>query len=81
MIKFFAKLGETLAEDSFRGGGTFRASMAGMKSPAEALAEIGHLKTQKDFMAVLMDKSKPGHPEAATRWAALHDAAYPQHKE
>lgn len=80
MIKFFAKLGETLSEDSFRGGSTFRAASAGFKSPSEALSEIGHLKTQESFMKTLMNKNEVGHAEAAARWKALHEAAYPEKK-
>jgi len=78
MIKLFAQVGETFAEDTFRGGSTFKASMTGAKAPAEALAEIGHLKTDTAFQKALMNKSEPGHAEVVARWNALHQAAYPE---
>lgn len=77
LIRFFIKLGSTLMEDTFRSGSTFRAGNVN-KSAGEALAEIGTLKSDKNFQATLMNKSANGHSEAVKRWQALHDAAYPE---
>lgn len=74
LVRMFARLGESLGEDSLRGGG---ASASFAKSPDQAKAELSTLAIDENFEKVLMDRNHPEHQRAVDRRAALFEQAYP----
>jgi hypothetical protein len=71
VIKFFAKVGETLKEGSLVNGGP---AQSGAYSPAQAKAEIG--KIQGDNSHPYHIKAHPNHAAAVKEMADLFNAAY-----
>lgn len=76
VVKFFAKLGEGIKEDTIVGGkdgsgGNFK------RTPAEAQAMINSKYGDKDFMTAYNDKMHPGHKDAVTTMERLFSDAYP----
>ena len=71
LVKLFGAIGGHLGEDRLEGRG------GGSVGQAGALAEIGSLKLDGDFMAALGDRNHLGHAEAQARWRRLHDTAFP----
>ena len=72
-VKMFAKIGETISEDVARGRSSNDSFVA---SPTTALAEIGQLKGDPDFLAAFNNQRNPGHKEAVQKWNKLHEKAY-----
>jgi hypothetical protein len=73
MVKFLAKVGQSMMDDSARGQGNGLI----VTNQTQAQGEINALKQDKDFLAVLTNKSAPGHQEAVDRWTRLHAIANP----
>lgn len=65
LLKLFAKVGESLSEDTLRGGDAGRNAM-GM-SPEAASAEQRRLESDPDFMRSLTDPRHPQHQDNAAR--------------
>lgn len=75
LIKAFAKIGATLAEDGLIGRGG--ASGDGPLSPAEARQQIGALRGDGDFSKAYLDAKHPGHKDAIAKMERLHQFAFP----
>jgi hypothetical protein len=66
-IKLFNWIGESLAEDTLKGGG----NSGFQDSPAAAKAEQQRLMQDPNFMTVYRDRRHPGHRDAVDRMARL----------
>lgn len=72
LMKFFSGLGEKMGESSFVEGSTSGA-FGGAKTPAQALAEIGELRKDAEFVKRFI----AGDTEAKAKMEQLHKWAYP----
>lgn len=68
MLKLFAKIGESLSEDTLKGGGAGRASAM---TPEGAAAEQRRLSADPDFMKSLSNPRHPQHADNKARWLQL----------
>lgn len=73
LVKMMVKVGMAVGQDEIMGGGH---RVTYDKTPDEALAEMGRLKTDKEFMDAYVSKQHPGHEEAVTRMLKLQEAAH-----
>lgn len=72
IVKLFARIGEHFGEDTLvgQGGDEFA-------GPEGAIAEIGRMKLNKDFMDALGNDQHLGHADAKRKWREVHDKAFP----
>lgn len=73
MVKMLVAIGDLMQEDHARSG-TGGLIVA---DATQALAEIGQLKSDREFQAALHTANAPGHAEAVERWMNLFKVVYP----
>lgn len=76
LLELMAKIGRSIGEDSFETGNVGERGFG--LTPAAAQAQIGDLKTNKDFQSAYLDAGHPGHKEAVEKMTRLLKAAYPE---
>jgi len=76
-MKFFAGLGQKMAEDGFVSGDGGSRSFGGNSTPAEAKAQWDQLKLDESFVKALHDSSHPGHAAAKDKQTKLFNLMYP----
>lgn len=77
VVKFFAKIGEKLAEGGPRGGAGGGGGASGNLTPEVAQAELTAFNRNGDNMKALFDKNHPMHDDVVKRRAELYAKAYP----
>lgn len=75
VLKLFARIGETMAEDRILGAGNGAARL----TPADAEAEIRRVRNEamKDPRHPLIDKTHPDHGRLVREMEGLYNAAFP----